>query len=128
MLKEQLDAVSDQLMSDDNAEIRQKIFDAYQEEPERGADMIISFATDKGLKFDITVDEVVNHLENLDEEVDIEMTPEELASVSGGFDSLRAAISNKNSFWAQMNKVQWGKPQSSTGDYVDRRNINLPVH
>ena len=115
-------------MSDDNAEIRQKIFNAYQEEPERGADMIISFATDKGLKFDITVDEVVNHLENLDEEVDIEMTPEELASVSGGFDSLRAGMSNKNSFWAQMNKVQWGKPQSSTGDYVDRRNINLPVH
>ena len=31
MLKEQLDAVSDQLMSDDNAEIRQKIFNAYQE-------------------------------------------------------------------------------------------------
>ena len=90
--------------------------------------MIISFATDKGLKFDVTVDEVVNHLENLDEEVDIEMTPEELASVSGGFDSLRAAMSNKNSFWAQMNKVQWGKPQSSTGDYVDHRNINLPVH
>ena len=38
MLKEQLDAVSNQLMSDDNAEIRQKIFNAYQEEPERGAD------------------------------------------------------------------------------------------
>ena len=88
MLKEQLDAVSDQLMSDDNAEIRQKIFNAYQEEPERGADMIISFATDKGLKFDATVDEVVNHLENLDEEVDIEMTPEELADVAGGFDTL----------------------------------------
>ena len=35
----QLDAVSD--LSDDNAEIRQKIFNAYQEEPERGADMII---------------------------------------------------------------------------------------
>ena len=128
MLKEQLDAVSDQLMSDDNALIRQKIFNAFKEEPERGADMIISFATDKGLQFDVTVDEVVNHLENLDEEVDIEMTPEELESVSGGFDSLRAAMSNKNSFWAQLNKVQWGKPRSSLGDYVDHRNINLPFH
>ena len=127
MLKEQLDAVSDQLMSDDNAEIRQKIFNAYQEEPERGADMIISFATDKGLKLDATADEVVNHLENLDEEVDIEMTPEELASVSGGFDSLRAAMSNKNNFWAQMNNVH-GKASDSAGDYADHRNFNLPVH
>ena len=83
MLKEQLDAVSDQLMSDDNAEIRQKIFNAYQEEPKRGADMIISFATDKGLKFDVTVDELVDHLENLDDD-DIELSPEMLADVAGG--------------------------------------------
>ena len=121
MLKEQLDAVSDQLMSDDNAEIRQKIFNAYQEEPERGADMIIFFATDKGLRLDATADEVVNHLENLDEEVDIEMTPEELASVSGGVDSLRDAMSNKSRFWGQLNKVQWAKPQSSLGDITHAR-------
>ena len=84
MLKEQLDAVSDQLMSDDNAEIRQKIFNAYQEEPERGADMIISFATDKGLKLDATADELVDHLESLDDDEDIELTPEMLADVAGG--------------------------------------------
>ena len=128
MLEEQFDAVWDQLMSDDNAEIREKIFSVCEEDDERGAEMIITFATDKGLKLDATADEVVNHLENLDEEVDIEMTPEELESVSGGFDSFRAAMSNKNSFWAQLNKVQWGKPQSSLGDYVDHRNINLPFH
>ena len=124
MLKEQLDAVSDQLMSDDNAEIRQKIFNAYQQEPERGADMIISFATDKGLKLDATADEVVNHLENLDEEVDMEMTPEELASVSGGFDSFWCAIRDKNRMrhQAQASWVRREKRQTSTGDIPPPRN------
>ena len=96
MLKEQLDAVSDQLMSDDNAEIRQKIFNAYQEEPERGADMIISFATDKGLKLDATADELVDHLENLDDDEDIELTPEMLADVAGGRRSGRVSIRRMN--------------------------------
>ena len=125
MLKEQLDAVSDQLMSDDNAEIRQKIFNAYQEEPERGADMIISFATDKGLKLDATADEVVNHLENLDEEVDIEMTPEELADVAGGrWDTLYEAMRDKNrmSHQAQASWVRWARKQTSTGDMPPPRN------
>ena len=121
MLKEQLDAVSDQLMSDDNALIRQKIFNAFQEEPERGADMIISFATDKGLQFDVTVDEVVNHLENLDEEVDIEMTPEELADVAGGYDSLWTAMRPRRPRYGQK-QVAWARKQSSTGDMPPPRN------
>ena len=116
MLKEQLDAVSDQLMSDDNAEIRQKIFNAYQEEPKRGADMIISFATDKGLRLDATADEVVNHLENLDEEVDIEMTPEELADVAGGrWDTLYVAMRPRRPRYGQS-QVAWARKQTSTGD------------
>ena len=123
MLKEQLDAVSDQLMSDDNAEIRQKIFNAYQEEPERGADMIISFATDKGLKLDATADEVVNHLENLDEEVDIEMTPEELADVAGGYDSLYQAMrEDRMSHQARAAWVRRERRQTSTGDMPPPRN------
>ena len=47
--------------------------------------MIIAFATDKGLKLDATSTEVVDCLDNLDDDdIDIEMTPEMLASVSGG--------------------------------------------
>ena len=74
MSKEQLDAVKDQLMSEDNAEIREKISSVYLEDPERGAEMIIAFASDKGLKLDATADEVVDHLEKLDDDLDIELT------------------------------------------------------
>ena len=85
MLQEQLDAVKVQLLSDDNAEIREKIYNAYLEEPERGANMIIIFARDKGLKLDAAPSEVVDYMDNLDDDdIDIEMTPEMLASVSGG--------------------------------------------
>ena len=86
MSKEQLDAVKDQLLSEDNADLRQKVLSAYLEEPERGANMIIAFATDKGLKLDATSDEVIDYVTNLDEDdIDIEMTPEMLAKVAGGF-------------------------------------------
>ena len=85
MLQEQLDAVKDLLLSEDNADLKQTVFSAYLEEPERGANMIIAFATDKGLKLDVTPSEVVDYLDNLDDDdMDIEMTPEMLTSVSGG--------------------------------------------
>ena len=85
MSQEQLDAVKEQLLSEENEALRQSVFSAYLEEPERGANMIIAFATDKGLKLDATSSEVVDYLESLDDDdIDIEMTPEMLASVSGG--------------------------------------------
>ena len=96
MLEEQFDAVWDQLMSDDNAEIREKIFSVCEEEAERGAEMIITFATDKGLKLDATADELVDHLENLDDDEDIELTPEMLADVAGGRRSGRLIIRRMN--------------------------------
>ena len=85
MSQEQLDAVKEQLLSEDNDDLRQSVFSAYLEEPERGAKMIIAFATDKGLKLEATTEEVVNYMDNLDDdEIDIEMTPEMLTSVAGG--------------------------------------------
>ena len=84
MTNEQLDAVKDQLLSEENAEIREKISSVYLEDPERGAEMIIAFASDKGLKLDATADEVVNQLEKIDDDEDMELTPEMLASVAGG--------------------------------------------
>ena len=84
MSKEQLDAVKNLLMTA-NDDLRQKVLTAYLEEPERGANMIIAFATDKGLKLDSTPSEVVDYLDNLDDEdIDFEMTPEMLTSISGG--------------------------------------------
>ena len=59
MSKEQLDAVKEQLWSEDNDGLRQSVFCAYLEAPERGANMIIAFANNKGLKLDATADEVV---------------------------------------------------------------------
>ena len=84
MSQEQLDAVKEQLLSEENDDLRQSVFSAYLEEPERGAKMIIAFATDKGLKLEATTEEVVNYMDNLDDDdMDIEMTPEMLTSVSG---------------------------------------------
>ena len=85
MSQEQLDAIKEQLMSEDNADVKQKVFGAYLEEPERGANMIIAFAKDKGLKLESTAIEVVDYIDNLgDDDIDIEMTPEMLTSISGG--------------------------------------------
>ena len=85
MSKEQLDAVKDQLLSEDNSDLRQSVFSAYLEEPERGANMIIAFATDKGLKLDTSPSEIVDYLNNLDDDdIDVEITPEMLTSISGG--------------------------------------------
>ena len=76
MSQEQLDAVKEQLWSEDNDGLRQSVFCAYLEAPERGANMIIAFANNKGLKLDATADEVVEYMEAMDdEEIDIEMTP-----------------------------------------------------
>lgn len=83
--KKQLDAVKEQLLSEDNDDLRQSVYSAYLGEPERGANMIIAFATDKGLKLDATPSEVVDYLDNLDhDDMDIEMTPEMLISISRG--------------------------------------------
>ena len=83
--KEQLDAVKEQLMIEDNNDLRQSIYCAFLEEPERGANMIIAFATDKGLQLNATPNEVVDYLNSDDDDdMDIEMTPEMLANVAGG--------------------------------------------
>ena len=100
MSKEQLDAVKDQLLSEDNADLRQNVLTAYLKEPERGANMIIAFAADKGLKLDTSPSEVIDYLEKLDyEEIDIEMTPEMLASVSGGCGKNRRMRSRPSRPW-----------------------------
>ena len=47
--------------------------------------MIINYAAEKGLKIDESPKEVIEYIGNIDsEDIDIEMTPEMLAIVSGG--------------------------------------------
>ena len=79
--QEQLDAVRNELISDDNYDLRQSIYCAFLEDAERGANMIINFAREKGLKIDAGVEDVVQAMNKMSD--DIEMTPEMLASVSG---------------------------------------------
>ena len=85
MSKEQLDVVRDQLLAEKDNDLRQTFLSAYLEDAEKGAGMIISYATEKGLKLDKSPKEVIEYIGSIDsEDIDIEMTPEMLASVSGG--------------------------------------------
>ena len=85
MSKEQLDAVRDQLLAEQDNDLRQNFLNAFLEDAEKGAAMIINYAAEKGLKLDESTKEVIEYIGTLDgEDIDIEMTPEMLASVSGG--------------------------------------------
>ena len=84
MTSDHLDAIKNQLDLEENDQLRRDIYTAYLENQETGANMIVEFATDVGIKADAK--EVIEYLKNIDDdELDIEMTPDMLASVSGGF-------------------------------------------
>ena len=83
MSKEQLDAVRDQLLAEQDNDLRQTFLNAFLEDAEKGAGMIINYAAEKGLKIDESPKEVIEYIGNIDNE-DIELTPEMLALVSGG--------------------------------------------
>ena len=48
--------------------------------------MIIAFAREKGLKLDATTSEVIDYINSITEnpDIEIELTPEMLANISGG--------------------------------------------
>ena len=85
MSKEQLDAVRDQLLAEQDNDLRETFLNAFLEDAEKGAGMIINYAAEKGLKLDESTKEVIEYIGNIErEDIDIEMTQEMLASVSGG--------------------------------------------
>ena len=91
MSKEQLDAVRDQLLTEQDNELRQTFLNAFLEDAEKGAGMIINYSAEKGLKLDESPKEVIEYIGNIDsEDIDVELTPEMLASVSGGKSKQRA--------------------------------------
>ena len=83
MASDHLDAIKNQLQLEKNDDFRQSAFVAFLEDKERGANMIVGFAADIGIKADAK--EVIEYLESIDDdEVDVEVTADMLASVSGG--------------------------------------------
>ena len=86
MSKEQLDAVKEQILSEENSDLRQSIFKASLEDPKSAANIIITFAAEKGLQLDATADDVIDYMNSSEnDDVDVELTPEMLSSVSGGW-------------------------------------------
>ena len=83
MSKEQLDAVRDQLLAEQDNDLRQTFLNAFLEDAEKGAGMIASYAAEKGLKLDASPKEVIEYIGSIDSE-DIELIPEILTSISGG--------------------------------------------
>ena len=47
-----MDAIRDQLASDDNTDLRQSIYVSFMEDDGRGANMVIAFAKEKGLELE----------------------------------------------------------------------------
>ena len=85
MSKEQLDAVRAELLAEKDNDLRQTFLNTFLEDAEKGAGMIIDYAAKKGLKIDESTKEVIEYIGTIDgEDIDIEMTPEMLACVSGG--------------------------------------------
>ena len=90
MSKEQLDAVRDQLLAEQDNDLRETFLNAFLEDAEKGAGMIINYAAEKGLKLDKSTKEVIEYIGNIEsEDIDVEMTQEMLATVNGGKDLRR---------------------------------------
>ena len=115
MLQE-LNAISDHLIKDGNDDLRQSIYSAFLEDAERGAEMILAFAKEKELPLDASSEDVVQAIRHLGEQIndddlsDIELTPEQLALVSGGAPPLVMGVMGLL-FWGGF----WGVKGASLG-------------
>ena len=80
-----LKAISDQLNEDEHAALRSEIFQLYLKDAPAGAGMIVEFAKQRGVS--VGLDAVMDYIEAMDDdEMDVELTTENLASISGGED------------------------------------------
>ena len=71
--------------------MRNSIYAAFLEDDERGASMIVAFAAESGVT--LSTREVIDHLNSLDdEEIDVELTAEMLASAAGGRGGASAVV------------------------------------
>ncbi len=74
--------IVEQLNLDENEELRTEILKTYLEDETAGANMLVKFASEKGVT--ITADDVVEYMETSDDEFDVEIPMELLSSVAGG--------------------------------------------
>ena len=78
-----LKAISDQLNEDEHAALRSEIFQLYLKDAPAGAGMIVEFAKQRGVT--VGIDVVMDYIEAMeDDEMDVELTTENLAIVAGG--------------------------------------------
>lgn len=81
-----LQMVSELLNDNQNAALRNQIFSTYLEDSCAGADKIIEFANKNGID-QLDRSEVIAYIDEMDEdEFDVELSLENLASVAGGGD------------------------------------------
>ena len=81
-----LQMVSELLNDDQNAVLRRQIFSTYLEDSCAGADKIIEFAYKNGID-QLDRSEVIAYIDEMDEDdFDVELTVENMASVAGGAD------------------------------------------
>ena len=74
--------IIEQLNLDENEKLRTEILKTYLDDETAGANMIVKFASEKGVT--ITADNVVEYMETADDEFDVEIPMELLTSVAGG--------------------------------------------
>ena len=75
--------IQEALQADENKELRNSIYAAFLEDNQRGAEMIISFASKQNIT--LLAQDVIDQLKSMDDdEVDVELTSEMLAGVAGG--------------------------------------------
>ena len=78
-----IDPIVEELKKDENSDLYSSICAAYLEDEQRDAQMIVSFASERGM--DLGTDEVTAYINEMDDDDwDIELTPEMLTSVAGG--------------------------------------------
>ena len=83
MAVEKTNLVLEELQKDKNADLYSSICAAYLEDEQRGANMIVSFALERGIE--LGINEVIEYVNEMDDDDwDIELTPEMLTSVAGG--------------------------------------------
>ena len=80
----EINLIVEELQKDENSDLYSSICAAYLENEQRGATMIVSFASGRGIKLEIDA-EVIDFIDEMDDDDwDIELTPEMLTSVAGG--------------------------------------------
>ena len=79
----QVKTVIDKLLTDEHEDLRNSVMAAYLEDATRGADLVIDFGAKQGIT--LNQGEVIAFIDEMDEdELDIEVGPEMLASIAGG--------------------------------------------